>query len=80
MSEPDARPHGLVEELTSRSSQSPNPFVEPVQPDLHRTGVSAVDDVLASMQSLAGLPVQDHVAIFEQAHDRLRRALDPRHG
>lgn len=44
------------------------------------TGVSAVDDVLASLHGLPQLRVEDHVAVFEQAHDRLRRALDPRHG
>ena len=25
-------------------------------------------------------PVAEHVAVFEQAHERLRRALDPGHG
>lgn len=44
------------------------------------TGVAAVDDVLASVQGLDGRPVEEHVAVFEQAHDRLRRALDPGHG
>ena len=44
------------------------------------TGVAAVDEVLASVQALDGRPVAEHVAIFEQAHERLRRALDPRHG
>lgn len=44
------------------------------------TGVSAVDDVLASVRALDGRPVEEHVAVFEQAHERLRRALDPGHG
>lgn len=44
------------------------------------TGLSSVDDVLVSVQDLDGRPVEDHVAVFEQAHERLRRALDARHG
>jgi hypothetical protein len=44
------------------------------------TGVSAVDDVLATVRALDGRPVEEHVAVFEQAHERLRRALDPGHG
>ena len=44
------------------------------------TGVPAVDDVLASVQALDDRPVEEHVAVFEQAHERLRRALDPGHG
>lgn len=44
------------------------------------TGAPAVDDVLASIQALDDRPVEEHVAVFEQAHERLRRALDPGHG
>ena len=44
------------------------------------TGVAVVDDVLASVQALDDRPVEEHVAVFEQAHERLRRALDPGHG
>lgn len=49
-------------------------------PDEPATGVPAVDDVLASVQALDDRPVEEHVAVFEQAHERLRRALDPGHG
>jgi hypothetical protein len=48
--------------------------------DAPATGVSAVDDVLAAVEALDGRPVEEHVAVFEQAHERLRRALDPGHG
>ena len=41
-----------------------------------RTGVAAVDEVLASVDALAGTPVEQHVAVFGAAHDALRRALD----
>lgn len=44
------------------------------------TGVAAVDEVLGAVQALDGRPVEEHVAVFEQAHERLRRALDPGHG
>lgn len=46
-------------------------FTEPV-----RTGVEEVDDVLDSVAELDDVPVDEHVAVFEQADDRLRRALD----
>lgn len=41
-----------------------------------RTGVESVDRVLDSLDALGELPVEEHVAVFEQAHDRLRGALD----
>ncbi len=40
-----------------------------------RTGHDEVDVVLDSLVGLDDLPVDGHVAVFEQAHDRLRRAL-----
>ena len=52
------------------TDQSP----EPQAPE--RTGVDEVDSVLASLQVLDDLPVEEHPAVFEQAHDRLRQALD----
>jgi hypothetical protein len=39
-------------------------------------GHPAVDAVLASLEGLEDMPVHDHVAVFESAHDSLRRALD----
>ncbi|WP_210651774.1 hypothetical protein [Nocardioides sp. SYSU D00065] len=44
--------------------------------DVERTGVTAVDAVLAEVAALADAPVADHVAVFERAHEQLRRALD----
>ncbi|MEZ5191392.1 MAG: hypothetical protein R2734_01815 [Nocardioides sp.] len=43
-----------------------------------RTGDPRVDQVLASVEPLDGLPVDEHVAVFERAHDGLRDALDAR--
>ncbi len=40
-----------------------------------RTGDEAVDAVVASLAGLDELPVDEHVAVFEQAHDALRRTL-----
>lgn len=40
------------------------------------TGVAAVDQVLAEVAAVSGTPVAEHVAVFERAHDQLRRALD----
>lgn len=39
------------------------------------TGHPAVDEVLRSLGSLEQAPVDEHVAVFEQAHDQLRRTL-----
>ena len=41
---------------------------------------SAVDEVLASVRGLEDRPVSEHVAVFERAHEQLRRALDARSG
>jgi hypothetical protein len=54
-------------------AESTQEFSEPV-----RTGVEEVDDVLDSVDDLEGRPVDEHVAVFESAHDRLRSALDAR--
>ena len=59
------------EPTAEESAAAAQEFSEPV-----RTGVEDVDDVLASVDDLEGTPVDEHVAVFEGAHDRLRRALD----
>ena len=45
-------------------------------PERVRTGEDRVDAVIASIEGLVDRPVDEHVAVFEQAHDELRRALD----
>jgi hypothetical protein len=42
---------------------------------LERTGNPVVDSVLDSLRHLDDVPVSEHVAVFEAAHDRLRAAL-----
>lgn len=52
-------------------AQTPSPESEPV-----RTGVADVDAVLDSLSGLETADVAEHPAVFEAAHERLRRALD----
>ena len=44
-------------------------------PGDERTGHPAVDAVLDSLAGLADAPVDEHVAVFESAHEALRGAL-----
>jgi len=39
------------------------------------TGHPEVDAVLASLEGLQDKPVEEHAAVFEAAHDRLRAVL-----
>ena len=41
-----------------------------------RTGVPAVDEVIAAVDALVEEPLERHVEVFGAAHDQLRRALD----
>ena len=50
------------------------PFAADTEPV--RTGVPEVDAVLDSMAGLDETEVSGHPAVFEAAHDQLRRALD----
>jgi hypothetical protein len=40
------------------------------------TGDAAVDAVVASLRGLDDLPVAEHVAVFERAHESLRQVLN----
>ncbi|MEI2809936.1 MAG: hypothetical protein V9F00_06985 [Nocardioides sp.] len=51
-------------------------YDSPVRPSAEPTGSSAVDRVLDSLEDLDRVPLEEHPAIFEQAHSALRRALD----
>lgn len=48
----------------------------PEVPSRPETGVADVDEVMRSLEELEGRPVEEHVGVFETAHERLRRALD----
>lgn len=54
--------------------QRPEDHDEPT--DDGSTGVAAVDRVLADVAAVSRTPLAGHVAVFERAHDQLRRALD----
>lgn len=41
-----------------------------------QTGVPEVDAVLKDVDTVSERPVEEHVAVFEDAHQRLRQALD----
>jgi len=41
-----------------------------------RTGIGEVDAVIAAVEELEDRPIEEHVGVFETAHERLRRALD----
>jgi hypothetical protein len=45
----------------------------PVEPET--TGDESVDAVVASLRGLDDLPVSEHVAVFERAHESLRQVL-----
>lgn len=44
-------------------------------PGIVETGNEAVDEVIRSLESLDAVPVDEHVALFEQAHEQLRTTL-----
>lgn len=52
------------------------PETAPTEPERVRTGRPDVDEVLAAVEELQDRPIEEHVGVFETAHERLRRALD----
>lgn len=71
----------MTEHTPENEPETPSPDVDPAHTaqefaDPERTGVEVVDDVLASMRGLDDSPVEEHPAVFERAHERLRQALD----
>lgn len=50
--------------------------LESPEPDPVRTGVPEVDAALDVLADLHDTDVAQHPAAFEEAHERLRRALD----
>jgi hypothetical protein len=45
------------------------------QADPAAPGAAVVEEVLASLAGLEERPLEEHVSVFEAAHDRLREAL-----
>ena len=59
-----------------REELATDPVVEPeVEVAATDTGNAEVDAVVESLTALDGLPVAEHVTVFEQAHESLRRTL-----
>jgi hypothetical protein len=46
-----------------------------MQHDNAQTGDERVDQAIAGLDRLAALPLDEHVAVFEEAHARLRQVL-----
>jgi len=61
----------MIEQGQQQADETPEQPEEPT-----RTGNEAVDRVLASLDGLDDAPVEEHVAVFERAHEQLRAALD----
>lgn len=49
---------------------------EPIHEDSQREAGDPAEAAVAGLDGLETLPVAEHVAVFEQAHAELRRALD----
>jgi hypothetical protein len=64
------QPEPAPDEPEQAAGQPERPAGEPAAVD-H----PAVDEVLRSMERLDARPVDEHVAVFEQAHESLRRTL-----
>ena len=71
------QPSEALEASEASEASGPGPEAASTHETL-AAGDAAVDEVLASVAALDDRPVDEHVAVFEQAHDRLRRALDAR--
>ena len=73
---------GTTTGSTSGRTSGPEPGRQDARPEraapaaeVEHTGNPVVDSVLDSLRELDQVPVSEHVAVFEAAHDRLRGAL-----
>ena len=64
-----------TEQSTEQASDQPTDQATD-QPTDQGTGLPSVDAVVDSVGALDDRPVDEHVAVFEDAHEQLRRALD----
>ncbi|MFJ9458727.1 hypothetical protein ACIRST_26995 [Kitasatospora sp. NPDC101447] len=64
-SEPAAAPGGT----------GPAPGAEPLGVDLQPTGHPVVDAALARLEALDGAPAEEHVAVYEDVHQRMADTL-----
>jgi len=57
-------------------SEDQNLYSERSVAEAQETGNARVDDAVAGLSRLHGRPAEEHVAILEEAHGRLRDILD----
>jgi hypothetical protein len=62
--------------MTEEQAHDETGAVDAPEDEPVRTGVERVDAVIDEVSGLADRPVDEHVAVFESAHDQLRRTLD----
>jgi len=60
----------------SQTTRQAEPEEVASAPEQVRTGVESVDAVIAAVEELEERPIEEHVGVFETAHEQLRRALD----
>lgn len=63
---------------TDRPGGEGDPLATLVVPTPEATGNQLVDGVISAIDGLDDRPLAEHVTVFEQAHERLRAALDGR--
>jgi hypothetical protein len=69
----------MSEQVPPMWSEEPDANESTAETDLggpSTTGVPSVDQVLADVDRLDDLPLDEHLGAFERAHDSLRSALD----
>ena len=69
-------PPQAAEDVDPDHEDEGQPDVPSAPEEPTRTGVPAVDDVLTDVDRLDGVPLDEHLAAFERAHESLRSALD----
>ena len=72
---PDAASSAPVAEEPSAADEQASTRRAVVPRPRPSTGDARVDDAVARLGDLAGLPVAEHLAVFEYVHERLTEAL-----
>lgn len=76
MGSPESSPENSPENSPASSPENSPASSSEGSPASGDTGHPAVDEVLRTIERLDERPVEEHVAVFEQAHETLRRTLD----
>ena len=81
---PDQGTEGTSQEIDAERTEvrapadgdtPPSATAHPLEGDLPPTGDDRVDAAAAGLHRLPGLPVDEHVAVLEETHGRLRDIL-----